>query len=82
MDKWKINRVTDTQHNPKEVPQKRLDRTYIVDSLCIDAQAELVCEGGMMLTSWVKYFEMKKDTLVIETENSIYHFERVQEGGF
>lgn len=79
MNKWKINYVTDVECNEKEVPQKRLDRIYTIDYLSIGSPAIMAAAEGAMVSSLVKYFHETAESLVIETENSIYHFETVTE---
>ena len=79
MDKWKITNTTDKQGNFKEVPQKRLDRIYIVNSLYIGHPAVLLAAEGAMVSSYVESFNEQENTLFIATENTHYYFEKVKE---
>lgn len=79
MDKWKITSVFDKSGAVKEVPQKRLDRTYVVNSMQIGHPLVMMAANGAMISSFVESFSESEDTLFVVTENTRYYFEKVKE---
>ena len=79
MDKWKIISVFDKSGAVKEVPQKRLDRIYVVNSMKIGHPLVMMAANGAMISSFVESFSESEDILFIVTENTRYYFEKVKE---
>ena len=79
MDKWKITSVFDKSGAAKEVPQKRLDRIYVVNSMQIGHPLVMMAADGAMISSFVESFSESEDILFVVTENTRYYFEKVKE---
>ena len=63
----------------KKYPKKDWTESTLSEYLSIGSPAIMAAAEGAMISSLVKYFHETAESLVIETENSIYHFETVTE---
>lgn len=78
MDKWKITGAYHHDYSPKEIPQKRIDRIYVIDILSIGLPGFFLAEEGALLTSPVVSFLLKEETLSVETKNTWYIFKKIK----